>query len=553
LRSALDVDDLMLDWKVAVDAGFLAIDGRRARAAAGLARTDTDFVLSSWVGVAAEQCLGVPEEPCPGCLVVLDKLMAADGPVSVEELVLALAEAAPDMASEEPCADCGQIHDPAVLSGIGDLLGIGDFAGDEDLEEDHEEHAGATVAGLAAFGAAVAAEGAVRLTPLGNMLAASVLEGCAPLPDAGVAELVSVLSEVPLPVAATMARPWLEARPAEAAVGELLAFAESASGGLRIAALAFARQLGPAGMAAWQERAKRPGFGAYARQFLAEQGEQVTLGPSDEAWLAVDALSIMLDSITEMMLPFPLAAILQEEPGADVGAVVSALRGSGHPAEADVVARLTGRPALTLLEPGRPVGQTAAPGRRSPASGPRGGLYQLKISLRGVSNPPVWRRVVVPADVTLEQLHLVIMQAMGWDGGHMHVFSAGWQVYGQPNTELGHADEAAVRLWEVLSAPRDRLEYTYDFGDDWEHEVLLEQALPGNSGGTISCLAGKGMCPPDDCGGAWGYADLKKILADPGHEQHQEMLDWLGLAAAEEFDPGAFSTDEVNARLGGLI
>jgi len=143
----------------------------------------------------------------------------------------------------------------------------------------------------------------------------------------------------------------------------------------------------------------------------------------------------------------------------------------------------------------------------------------------------------------------VILQAMGWGGGHMHVFSTDWQEYGRLDPELGHADEAAVRLWEVLSAPQDRLRYTYDFGDDWEHDILLEQDLrKGSEGAYPSCLAGKGACPPDDCGGAWGYMDLKEILADPGHEQHQEMLDWLGLDSAEEFDPRAFSTDEVNAR-----
>jgi hypothetical protein len=139
---------------------------------------------------------------------------------------------------------------------------------------------------------------------------------------------------------------------------------------------------------------------------------------------------------------------------------------------------------------------------------------------------------------------------MGWGGGHMHVFSDGWQEYGTPGPDLGHADDSVVRLSEVLSASGGKLRYTYDFGDDWEHDIQLEQIRreePGSS--YLSCLAGKGACPPDDCGGPWGYAALKEILADPADEQHQDMLDWLGLDSGEAFDPKAFSVDAVNARL----
>lgn len=98
--------------------------------------------------------------------------------------------------------------------------------------------------------------------------------------------------------------------------------------------------------------------------------------------------------------------------------------------------------------------------------------------------------------------------------------------------------------------PGDKLRYTYDFGDDWQHDILLEdipQEVPAST--YPYCMAGKGARPPEDCGGVCGYADLKDILADPGHEQHQEMLDWLCLVSGEAFDPKAFSIDGVNARL----
>jgi len=176
-------------------------------------------------------------------------------------------------------------------------------------------------------------------------------------------------------------------------------------------------------------------------------------------------------------------------------------------------------------------------------------VHRVKVSLHG-AKPPVWRRVAVPANLTLAELHEVILRAMGWHGGHLHLFSTGWAEYGTPSPDLGHADDSAVRLSEVLSGPGDKLRYTYDFGDDWEHDIQLEEILSEEPGSSYPfCLAGKGACPPEDCGGIWGYADLKHILADPGDEQHQDMLDWLGLESGDAFDPKEFSIDSVNAML----
>jgi hypothetical protein len=197
-----------------------------------------------------------------------------------------------------------------------------------------------------------------------------------------------------------------------------------------------------------------------------------------------------------------------------------------------------------------------APAAPPSAAGPllnAHGARSLKITLRDVSKPPVWRRVLVRADITLRDLHEVIQQAMGWENYHMHVFSTGRQDYGSPDSELQYASDKKALLSEVLTAPGDRLRYTYDFGDDWEHDIVLEQARPAESREAYPlCLAGKGACPPEDCGGAWGYAGLKEILARPSHEEHEEMLDWLGLDTAAEFDPGELSIDEVNDRLSRL-
>lgn len=165
---------------------------------------------------------------------------------------------------------------------------------------------------------------------------------------------------------------------------------------------------------------------------------------------------------------------------------------------------------------------------------------QVKIKLRGVSGPPVWRRLQVRADMSLELLHESILAAFGWAGYHMHAFQSGPERFGSPDSELGFTDERAVSLGELIGDVGDRLLYTYDFGDDWEHEIVVEELLDADPEVRYPVLvAAKGACPPEDCGGPWGYAELKEILADPAHERHQEMLDWLGLDDASAFEPKA--------------
>lgn len=163
---------------------------------------------------------------------------------------------------------------------------------------------------------------------------------------------------------------------------------------------------------------------------------------------------------------------------------------------------------------------------------------QVKITLRGVSKPPVWRRLVVRADMSLDRLHEAIVAAFGWAGYHMHVFESGPDRFGSPDPELGFTDESRVSLGELLGGVGDRLLYTYDFGDDWEHEIVVEELTDADARYPV-LVAAKGACPPEDCGGPWGYAELKEILADPAHDRHQEMLDWLELEDASAFDPTA--------------
>lgn len=178
-------------------------------------------------------------------------------------------------------------------------------------------------------------------------------------------------------------------------------------------------------------------------------------------------------------------------------------------------------------------------------------ILQLKISLVGASSPPVWRRVLVPAEIRLDRFHEVIQAAMGWEGYHMHVFTNGSAEYGLADPELGHQDERRTMLTELLTQPGDRIRYAYDFGDGWEHDILVEEVLAAEPDAPYPiCLTGKGACPPEDCGGVWGYERLREVLADTAHEEHEDMLDWLGLDSASEFDPSRFDVDEVNGAVG---
>jgi hypothetical protein len=122
--------------------------------------------------------------------------------------------------------------------------------------------------------------------------------------------------------------------------------------------------------------------------------------------------------------------------------------------------------------------------------------------------------------------------------------------YGLPDPELGHRNAATVTLKAVAPRPGTRLRYLYDFGDDWEHDITLEKIIPAGADMTGAiCTAGSGACPPEDCGGAWGYQELKTTLADPNADEHESMLEWLGLASPGDFDPRSFSAEEVNRRL----
>ncbi len=169
-------------------------------------------------------------------------------------------------------------------------------------------------------------------------------------------------------------------------------------------------------------------------------------------------------------------------------------------------------------------------------------VYQFVVELSG-SQPPIWRRFQV-ADCTLEELHFAIQGAMGWDVSHLYEFEVrGVRYSSRPPVDLGWGDDlgedaAAVRFSELIpSNQRLQLRYLYDFGDSWEHVVKLEKRLDATPGTKYPlCIDGARACPPEDCGGIYGYFDLVEALSDPQHERHDELSEWIGPYDSEAFD-----------------
>lgn len=181
--------------------------------------------------------------------------------------------------------------------------------------------------------------------------------------------------------------------------------------------------------------------------------------------------------------------------------------------------------------------------------------FQFKITLND-SSPRVWRRIQVPAGYSFFDLHIAIQDAMGWTDSHLHAFRIAQKGTKHPTSieyphpemetdEYAH-DERVERIADYFGDSIKQCVYDYDFGDSWTHTVVFEgtkSILPSLK--LPHCMAGANACPPDDCGGVWGYAHLQEILKNPQHPEHEDMLDWMGLDDPETFDPGEFNPQEI--------
>jgi hypothetical protein len=174
--------------------------------------------------------------------------------------------------------------------------------------------------------------------------------------------------------------------------------------------------------------------------------------------------------------------------------------------------------------------------------------YVLRVELLYIK-PAIWRRIVVPGSIKLRKLHVVLLLAMGWDGGHMHEFIFGDTNYGEPDPDFPSdppmLDEARVTLTKALGALKS-FTYIYDYGDNWQHRIKVEKMLPPDPElRSPVCLDGRNACPPEDVGGAPGYVDFLEAINDPSREEHDHFLEWCG----GNFDPDAFDLDLANRRL----
>jgi len=172
-------------------------------------------------------------------------------------------------------------------------------------------------------------------------------------------------------------------------------------------------------------------------------------------------------------------------------------------------------------------------------------VHQFKITLKG-SKPPIWRRILVSPEMTLAGLHRVIQVVMPWWNCHLHEFRIRGNYYGIPNEEDGEDTTIAENLVSVGKIARSagtRFTYVYDFGDDWQHDILLEEILPAGSAASLPiCVAGKLRCPPENSGSLWGYYDKLEILKHPEHTEYANTKEWLG----RDWDPERFDIEGIN-------
>jgi hypothetical protein len=268
---------------------------------------------------------------------------------------------------------------------------------------------------------------------------------------------------------------------------------------------------------------------------IAEAGTMSVEDANERVWSTLIARYRMDDATAEQVRHWRAAT------HRDLRSAINELIGLGALAEDQAGAlRLTPLADQVLR---RPYGDVA-PGDQ---------VAQIKVALLD-TEPPVWRRLLVPATIRLDRLDRVIQAAMGWTNSHLHMFLHAAGRYGIPDPDLPIRDERRATLRDLAGRDGDTFGYEYDLGDSWEHEVLLERVVAAEPGGRYPvCLAGAGACPPEDCGGTPGYAELVETLADPHHPDHEDMLQWLGIDEGSDFDPARFDVTEANRQLDATV
>lgn len=178
-------------------------------------------------------------------------------------------------------------------------------------------------------------------------------------------------------------------------------------------------------------------------------------------------------------------------------------------------------------------------------------IATLRIELKD-SDPPIWRVVEVPTSITLKVLHDIVQVTMGWFDYHLWEIVIGGQTYGLPmDDDWGTAPRkvaARTRLRDVLAPGKTRIDYTYDFGDNWEHSIIVSDVRPGDPAIAYPrFIAGERDCPPEDCGGITGFYEMLEARGDPTHPDHAEIIEWL-----DGYDPNELDVFPIKVALGRI-
>ena len=178
-------------------------------------------------------------------------------------------------------------------------------------------------------------------------------------------------------------------------------------------------------------------------------------------------------------------------------------------------------------------------------------LIQFKVQLHNISKPPVWRKVLVPANFSFDIFHSVIQEAFGWYDAHLYQFSPkGFN----SSPQIGIPDDSGwddeeiinskkIKLSAIFTEKGQKFTYIYDFGDYWQHNITLEDIKEGTAK-KAELLDGKGACPPEDCGGAGGYEWMREVLSNPENEEYESMRNWLGMEEDDTWDAAYFDKEE---------
>lgn len=356
---------------------------------------------------------------------------------------------------------------------------------------------------------------------------------------------------------------WVSARGAEVAAADLVDYARGGTPSHRVMVFDLLNDIG-----------------APAEKAVRSAVDDKDLGPHAKAWLAVADIEDIQPTLDDLQRLFIEMVAMNLEDGDALPDLVAQLGSDSGPEHTELIGSLwecdhadtvqvlellaTHHPEPAAVKAAQKAflrarsnqvssGQASTAGRKRPptkstVAARSSATYELKVTLMH-TEPPIWRRVRVPGSVRLPQLHAVIQTAMGWTDSHLHEFEIDGMRYGNPDPNYGGGviSETKVKLAEV-AGEGDRLEYTYDFGDGWLHEVLVEKILPtakGKPKPKPACLDGGRACPPEDIGGPPGFAEFLEAYGDPAHEDHQHYHEWVG----DNFDPLAFDADKVTGYL----